>query len=153
MFDEKELEVDAKSKDYDLDRFCLEVKEGIEFYGFPPFFYGPSLADPGRMAHYVEDRHLVSLASVLHGHAPRLVTPAEVLDPATGIETPASFFACHKCYISMSVALWCLQDCTSVPAEQYILRSRSSQAPHHGTQLQMRAWTGIVYNGVGCVSR
>lgn len=30
MFDGKKLEVDAKSKDYDLDRFCTEVKEGIE---------------------------------------------------------------------------------------------------------------------------
>jgi hypothetical protein len=27
-----------------------------------------------------------------------LETPTAVLDPATGIETPASIFACHKCY-------------------------------------------------------
>jgi hypothetical protein len=65
-FDGK-LEVDPKSKDYDLDKFCLEVEEGIEFFGFQPFFYGPSLADPPRMVHIVEDRHLVSLASVLAG--------------------------------------------------------------------------------------
>jgi hypothetical protein len=30
MFDGKELEVDAYRKDYDLDRFCTEVKGGIE---------------------------------------------------------------------------------------------------------------------------
>jgi hypothetical protein len=47
-FDGK-LEVEPKSTDLDLDAFCLEVKEeGIDFYGFQPFFYGPSLADPSR---------------------------------------------------------------------------------------------------------
>ena len=98
-FDRK-LEVDPKSKDYDLDRFCLEVEEGIEFYGFEPFFYGPSLADPTIMVHIVKERHLVSLTSVLEEHESRLVTPAVVLDPVTGHETPSSRNARHKCYDS-----------------------------------------------------
>ena len=56
-FDGK-LEVANEAKEYGLEKFSEEVKNGILYYGFQPFFYGLSQADANKMINYVEDRHL-----------------------------------------------------------------------------------------------
>jgi hypothetical protein len=96
-FDGK-LEVANEAKEYGLEKFSEEVKNGILYYGFQPFFYGPSQADANKMINYVEDRHLVDLATVLQEHTTRLVKPAVVLDPVTNNETQESAKARLKCY-------------------------------------------------------
>ena len=98
-FDGK-LEVANKAKEYNQEKFCEEVKNGIQYYGFQPFFYGPSQTDATTMINYVEDRHLVDLATVLQEHTSRLVKPPVVQDPITGNETQESALARQKCYDS-----------------------------------------------------
>jgi hypothetical protein len=53
-FDGK-LKVANEAKEYNLEKFCEEVKNGIQYYGFQPFFYGPSQTDATTMINYVED--------------------------------------------------------------------------------------------------
>jgi hypothetical protein len=96
-FDGK-LEVTNSGKEHNLENFCKEVKKGIQYFGFQPFFYGPSQeADANKMINYAEDHHLVDLPTVLTEHMARLVKPAVVND-ANGNETAESVIARHKCY-------------------------------------------------------
>jgi hypothetical protein len=58
-FDGK-LEATNSGKEHNLENFCKEVKKGIQYFGFQPFFYGPSQAHANKMINYAEDHHLVA---------------------------------------------------------------------------------------------